>query len=301
MTTSLPDEVVRAATGVGSARVADLAERPLRAGSGAATREVVRLSGTVTVAGRADTFSLVRKTVRQLSRGRHAEASKRLDHWAFWLREPLAYASGVLPSGPGLRAPRCFGVDRDTVYLEDVVGPQQAPDPAAEHLGRWQAGATVPSYPWLAGHQLEQRLAVTELDWSSLDVDPRAVAIWEARAALLDGLDAVPRVLSHGDYSVGNLLSVRDHTVALDWAGLGVSPAGADLAHLALSSLTDLSAIYLDAARGRLPAVDVLRGYRSTMALTGASRLHWMLTRGVDVPDGYVDFLWEHRPRTLPR
>ena len=42
---------------------------------------------------------------------------------------------------------------------------------------------------------------------------------------------------------------------------------------------------------------DMLLGYQTTLALTGASRLHWMLANNVEVPDDYVDFVWESRPR----
>jgi hypothetical protein len=293
----LPPEVLRAATGVS---VADgVAEQPIRGSSGAATGEVVRLVGTVTIQGEGRRFSLVRKTLRPVTSGRHAEASKRPDHWAYWRRELLAYDAQATPTGPGLRAPRCFGVHHDTVYLEDVDGRQEEPDRAAGHLRRWQATAEPPAVPWLAGHQLEQRVAVTHLDWSGIDADPRAVAIWDARHALLDELGPVPRVLSHGDFSIGNLIADGSGTVAIDWGTLGLAPAGADLAHLALSSLTDPLPAYLAASHAGPPEADVLLGYRTTMALTGASRLHWMLSNGVEVPAGYVDFLWAHRPPLL--
>lgn len=108
-------------------------------------------------------------------------------------------------------------------------------------------------------------------------------------------------MLSHGDFSVGNLIANGGDTVAIDWGTVGVAPIGADLAHLALSSLTDRSPAYVDASHGEIPADAVLLGYQTTMALTGASRLHWMLNNQVDVPDHYVDFLWTHRPELLRR
>jgi hypothetical protein len=293
----LPPDVLRAATG--TSVVEHVSERPIRGSSGAATGEVFRLVGAVTIQGESRPFSLIRKTVRPLTSGLHAEASKSPDHWAYWRREPLAYEAKVPPAGPGLRAPRCFGVHLDTVYLEDVTGPPQDPDRAAHHLGRWQVTAKPPSVPWLCGHQLEQRIAVTDLDWSGTEGDRRAVDIWEARNALLDELGRAPRVLSHGDYSLGNLISDGDDTVAIDWGTVGIAPAGADLAHLALSSLTDPLPAYLAASRNGPPADDVLLGYQTTMALTGASRLHWMLNSQADVPHHYVDFLWAHRPPLL--
>jgi len=43
-------------------------------------------------------------------------------------------------------------------------------------------------------------------------------------------------------------------------------------------------------ARRFEPAL-VRAGYATTVALTGASRVHWMLSRGVAVPPGYTDFV----------
>jgi hypothetical protein len=84
--------------------------------------------------------------------------------------------------------------------------------------------------------------------------------------------------------------------VVFDWATLGVSPVGADLAHLALSTLDDLVADYLVGLEGRFDPAAVRAGYRTTLALTGASRVHWMLSRGVPVPQGYEDFLLDQAP-----
>ncbi|WP_231116595.1 phosphotransferase [Motilibacter rhizosphaerae] len=298
MSSVVPSDVLRAATG--SDVALQVVEEPIHGSSGAATAEVVRLTETVVTHGQKRPFSVIHKTVRPLSTGRHAEMATRPDHWAYWRREPLAYAAAVLPTGPGFRAPRCFGVHHDTAYLEDVAGGREDPRRAAEGLCRWQATSRVPSVDWLAAHQLEQRIAVTHLDWTTVDADPRAVAMWEARDRLLDELAVLPRVLSHGDYSLGNLIAADDgDTVALDWGTLGAAPAGADLAHLALSSLTDPLPAYLAASLDGPSPDDVSLGYRTTLVLTGSSRLHWMLSNSVPVPAGYVDFLQEHRPPVL--
>lgn len=79
--------------------------------------------------------------------------------------------------------------------------------------------------------------------------------------------------------------------MVLDWATLGVGPLGADLAHLALSTLDDLVADYLIGLEDRFDAEVIRVGYATTVALTAASRVHWMLSRGVPVPRGYVDFV----------
>jgi hypothetical protein len=106
--------------------------------------------------------------VQPLTGGRHAAAASDPRHWAYWRREPLAYAAGLLPSGPGLSAPRCYGVVDDVVYVADVTGQAESPAVAARRLGAWQAATAVPDVPWLSGHQLAQRIAVSSLLPSNL-------------------------------------------------------------------------------------------------------------------------------------
>jgi aminoglycoside phosphotransferase (APT) family kinase protein len=97
-------------------------------------------------------------------------------------------------------------------------------------------------------------------------------------------------VVCHGDFHVGNLIAGDQVTTVLDWGRLGVGPVGADLAHLALSTLEDPLEAYLAGLGGRFDPGLVRLGYRVTLTLTAASRLHWMLTQGMPVPAGYVDF-----------
>jgi hypothetical protein len=208
----------------------------------------------------------------------------------------MAYASGALPSGPDLSAPRCYGVTGTTIYLEDVAGEPEAPALAAYRLGQWQATAQPPDAPWLGGHQLEQRVAASDLDWSRVTADERAVDIWNRRQETLARLERVPVALTHGDFHMANLVHRHGDTVVLDWGTLGLSPVGADLAHLALSTRLDLTNEYLAGVGSRFPTEAVALGYRGTLALVGASRLHWMLSAGLDVPPGYVDFVWANRP-----
>ncbi|MEQ4716997.1 hypothetical protein [Nonomuraea sp. B19D2] len=82
----------------------------------------------------------------------------------------------------------------------------------------------------------------------------------------------------------------------LDWATLGAAPVGADLAALALSTFVDPVEDYLAGAGGRFQRADVELGYRATLALTGAGRVHWMLSRGMRLPDGYEDFILSRAP-----
>lgn len=296
----IPTSVLAALAGRPGASVAELHAHRISGGTGAATSEVVRLHGELKITGQPpEAFTIVSKTVRPLTQGRHAAHSQDPRHWAHWRREPLAYASGVLPSGPGLRAPRCYGVVDSTVFMEDVPDRREDPHVAAARLGAWHASSRIPNLGWLTTDQLAQRVAVSDLDWSNVDADWRATRLWETGSELLDRLGELPRVLSHGDFNVGNIAQCGDDTVAFDWATFGVAPVGADLAHLALSTLTDLSTEYLSGLGGRYPASAALLGYQATMALVGSSRVHWMLAGGHQVPVGYIDFIWDARPPSV--
>lgn len=287
----IPDAVLDRITGIQGTELTACTATAIDGSTGAATGGVASLSGTWR-AGRAEgTFRVIRKEFRPLTSGRHAKASRQPDHWAYWRREPNAYTSGLLPSGPGLRAPECLGVDGNVLYVEYVDGEPEAPTVAAFRLGRWQAAATIPDAPWLAGHQLAQRLKVSELDWSTVDADPRMPALWARRAELMGTLADVPGVLTHGDFHPVNLLSADGDTVALDWGTLGVAPVGADLAALMLGCREDLLPAYLDGLDGRFAEADVRAGLRVTLGLTGASRVHWMLANRLSVPTGYAGFV----------
>jgi hypothetical protein len=253
--------------------------------SGAATAGVERLTGSVD--GRPVT--MIRKTFRPVTGGRHAAAARDPAHWAYWRRELLAYRSGLLPQGPHLAAPRCFGAGDDAVYLAEVSGPPESPVVAARRLGAWQAETPIPGVSWLGGHQLAQRIAVSQLDFSAVDIPARLRQIWDRREELLTAVQTVPAVVCHGDFHVRNLIAGDAVTTVLDWGTFSAGPVGADLAHLALSCGEDLLDAYLDGLDGRFDPSLVTLGYRITMALTAASRVHWMLSRGDRVPEHYLE------------
>ncbi|MFC4120978.1 phosphotransferase [Nonomuraea zeae] len=255
---------------------------------------MTRLTGLAACDGGEVPFRVVRKEFRPVRTGRHAPYADDPRHWAYWRREPLAYASGLLPCGPELAAPRCHGVVDDVVYLADVTGSPESPGLAARRLGAWQAGAAVPDVPWLAGHQLAQRLAVSE--WTPVAADPRIAGLWRRQGELLDALARLPVVLTHGGFSPGNLLASEGTTVVLDWATLGAGPVGADLAATALGTLVSPMEDYLAGAAGRFRREDAELGYRATVALTGAGRVHWMLSRGMRLPEGYEEFVLSQTP-----
>lgn len=289
----VPDAVWLSA-GVDPVGVAHVDVVPFHDGTGAASGRVELITAELpgTVAQR-----LIRKTFEPLHTGPHAAGSQSPDHWSYWRRELIAYPSGILPQGPALRAPRLFGVADDALYIEYVGERPATTEEAASSVGRWHRRDHTPNQPWLANDQLAQRIAVTRLDWSAVEVDRRLPALWDQRHDWLSQVDALPRCITHGDFSTGNLRVDRSGVIALDWATLGLSPVGFDLAHLALATQDEsLLPIYLDGLTGRFRAADVELGYRITVCLVGASRAHWMVSRSLPLPAGYTDFICAHQP-----
>ncbi|GAB3411952.1 aminoglycoside phosphotransferase family protein [Flindersiella endophytica] len=290
----LPPQVLASLPGGPVSSAARITERSLSGSTGAATRAITHLTLTLDAA---TVLTLIRKEFHPLRGGPHQHGAEDPAHWAYWKRELLAYESGLLPAGPGLRAPRCHAIVDDTVYLEDAGPASPDPEEAAGQLAAWHTSSTLPVVPWLSGHQLAQRVEVSNLDWSAVDADSRAEQLWSSRATLLDRLAGMPHVLSHGDFHLGNLrLDQTGGIVALDWGTLGRAPLGSDLAYLALSAQQDLLTAYLSGLDGRFDRHAADLGYRATLALVGASRVHWMHREGIRVPDGYVDFIWANRP-----
>lgn len=285
---ALPQAVVERLGAGALVRAVDV--EPLSGGMGAASGGVDRLH----VQFEDGVRTVVRKTLVPLDAGRHAVAARARDHWAWWRREVFAYGSGLLPDGADLRAPQCFHADDDTLYLEDVRGLPEDPVTAVTRLARWQR-PVLEVADWLVAGQLQQRLAASSLDWEGVDVEPWVVELWDRREDLLDEYRVLPRVLSHGDFGPGNVLRRGSATVVLDWATLGLAPAGADVALMSLGcGPLDLLTPYLRDSGGDRDVVEL--GYRIHLLLTGVSRLHWMLDRGVPVPAWYLPLLRENRP-----
>lgn len=194
-------------------------------------------------------------------------------HWNYWKREALLYASGLLDDlAPDLVAPRCFAVTADSpaeasIWLEEIHGVPAADWPverfglAACHLGRFQgaylAGRPLPSYDWLSRHGLRQwapdaTYAAPELlrdpaAWQHPLIRPhlpaeaqrQAIRLWAARDALLDAVERLPRTLCHLDFWPPNLfagLGAADghHTVLIDWSFAGLGAPTEDTANLVM-------------------------------------------------------------------
>ncbi len=184
----VPTLVWRSA-GVDPADVSHVETTRVVDGTGAASGQLQLVTATLHGSG---TLRLIRKTFAQLTSGPHAEASRRPDHWAYWRRELTAYQSGVLPAGADLRAPRLYGAVDDDLYIEYVGEQQPNAAAAAAALGRWHHADHTGEHLWLARNQLAQRIAVSDLGWSAVDLDHRVRDIWDRRHGYLNDLQALP-------------------------------------------------------------------------------------------------------------
>ncbi len=193
-------------------------------------------------------------------------------HWYYWRREALAYSSGLLDhlAGP-LRAPRCLGVferpDNSVgIWMEDLAAGTPA---AAWDLARYRsashalgvaqgasvaAGEEPPSWVargWLRQYVERRQPFLAILDdsvaWDQplvaahLPAQTRStvLAIWEARDELLGEVEAAPRCLCHNDLHPGNMFSLGDDPVVIDWAFAGWGHLGEDAANLIFDAVWD--------------------------------------------------------------
>lgn len=306
---------------------------PLRRGSGIASTGPFLVSGQATVQGTTKDWTMVLKIVRPPVGSRYDREARVASHWAYWRREPLAYASAVLKHLQGLAAPRCYGIvenaneERILLWLEAVQGANVALDVSrvqavARALGQFN-GAAAPvdgamEMEWLARQALRSRMERMALEqaphgfaertlwrhsaiqhWLPSGFEAAVAYLWERRIELLDGLDALPHTIVHGDANPENILLPQRHTIeappiGLDWSNLGVAALGTDLAdHVVWSYLTGgaSTANYpidsaVDAYCAGLSDVgyactraDVVMGFNASAALMAAARLHWLVTR----------------------
>ncbi|HEY9566075.1 MAG TPA: phosphotransferase, partial [Nocardioides sp.] len=169
------------------------------------------------------------------------------------------------------------------------VEPVALPGPfLARALGRF-AGTPLPEVSWLARNQLADRLDRIERrgGWATLartTVADVADRLWTRRPVHLATLDALPRVLQHGDPVPANLISrAAEDVVAIDWSTLGVGAVGADLGYLSLTAREDFAVLAEAYAEG-LPAgvaspTEVVLGARINAVYTAVSRAEWALAR----------------------
>ncbi|MDP9326070.1 MAG: aminoglycoside phosphotransferase family protein [Candidatus Dormibacteraeota bacterium] len=206
-------------------------------------------------------------------------------HPNYWLRELLVYESGLLDQLPGIRAPRCFAVDRldgatAWIWLEDVTDPVGShwpaaryrlaarrlgefngayltgrPLPVGDHLSRQWLRKFVddfaPAFARLSGvrdHPLVQRC------WPGGQLQ-RVHRLWAERETFLDALERLPQTFCHLDAFPRNLM-IPDgdrEVVALDWSYAGMGAVGSELASMAAAS-----ACFYDLDPTQLRSIDQL-------------------------------------------
>jgi len=195
--------------------------------------------------------------------------------WDYPLREPLAYASGLLAVLPGtLAAPRCLAVEAQPdgtfqLWLEAIADAyprlwtRDRYALVAQCLGRFNgtylAGAPLPDEPWLSRSWLRDFIepsgpALTELDrlvgaggpplLRQLYPSPVVAKLWRLwteRERFLAALGRLPQTFCHHDAFRRNLLhrpgSDGAELVAIDWAFAGHGAVGEELGQLVMASL----------------------------------------------------------------
>ena len=264
----------------------------------ASTDGVYRVTGTAAVTGQTIAWSLILKRLVAPAPAGAAGAAG-----LAWQREALAYESGLLADLPdGLRAPRCFGVERPDaahagIWLEDLAGAQEPPFTAAQYrllarglgafAGAYLTTRSLPASPWLVQRnarrfveQAAQQMATLDRlrdhplvhrAWPA-DVLGRILRVHDEAAALLQALEARPHSVCHQDAVPRNLFVRQEaggppEAVAIDWGLVGVGPLGRDLAYLVPGGVHTLQL-----APEALPDIEAvaLDGY-----LTGLADVGW--------------------------
>ena len=190
-----------------------------------------------------------------------------IDRWNYWLREPLAYQSGVVGcfAEEGVRAPACVGVDitdEDAVVAMEFVDGTPAENwdidtyaEVARRLGSISKANSLSAerYQTLNGC-LKGSCATTApkkpVIWELLDDDrawnqplvaehfPPALRsaaneLHAQRHRLYSVLESLPRTLCHLDFWTKNLIETDDGSfVLLDWAFVGDGALGEDIGNL---------------------------------------------------------------------
>jgi hypothetical protein len=237
---------VRRATGAPEAELATWAVEPLPYQDfGGGSRLLQRVSGTARV-GRSGAPVAWSMVVKSFQRTADDLSSDEAGDYAYWRREASLYASGLLDDlPPGIRGPRCYGVERgperEVVWLEDVQ--ELYPGGwsldrfglAARHLGRFNGAFLgrddVVHLPWMADlRSVLEFWAINDATQPGLAamLDPEAwsrtvsaAGLREAReptalrrllvdrTPLLQALAELPSTLCHHDATAPNLFAAR--------------------------------------------------------------------------------------------
>jgi Phosphotransferase enzyme family len=187
-------------------------------------------------------------------------------HRNYWLREWLAFESGLLGDLPGqLRAPTTFLTTAPSpgeawIWMEDVEGRVGDEWPVSDYAsvafdagttqGAYATGAAdLPTYDWLSRgwlrgwvDALARHIPLLHDDaaWSGslsmmAPLRERAADLWAHREELLAMVERAPQCLVHCDFWPMNLIAADDGTtVAVDWSQVGIGGVGQDLDQLTL-------------------------------------------------------------------
>jgi hypothetical protein len=261
-----------------------------------ATAGLYRISGTGSVGGETVPWSLILKVV-QVSDDRFG-GSVDPGHANYWKRELLIYQSGLLEKLPGIRAPRCFGVEQvrsavARIWLEDVAdhrGSCWSParfDLAARRLGEFNgaylAGRPLPAATYLSRRWLRSFVGdfaaafkqlpllrdhpMVQRCWPDGLLD-RVLQLWDERHSFLDALERLPQTFCHLDAFPRNLLIEHgsQDVVALDWSFAGLGAVGSELAPMVAATVA-----FFDAEPERMGTIDklVFNGYLNGLRTAG--------------------------------
>ena len=228
-------------------------------------------------------------------------------HHSWWRREAEVARSGFLNGPRGLIAPAPISVDEDeegiTLWSPVVPSASIADEAVASALGRFSS-QSLQDPGWFNQDMLRHRIAATDdvgglgpLEESAI-IDDSLVrtchALWEVRESILDDLDGLPKVLSHGDALPRNMLCLDGaNVIAIDWGQLGYNTVGADLATFSLYATEELDSLippYCEGLRVSGQAVEegsVRHATVLTAALIAMSRASRAVAGGGDV-DAYL-------------
>jgi hypothetical protein len=257
--------VVRKAVGSDAAELLTWRRRSIHAPFNQTTGGVHRLSGDARVEGDVVRWSVILKVVRasdDASIGGSADAED-------WMREALIYRSGILEAIPGIRAPRCFGVDEvdgaaALLWLEDIhdhVGSGWTPAlyrlggrRLGEFNGAYFTGRALPAAPFLSRRWLRTLVEGFGEAWAQLPplrhhplvrrcwpdglVD-RLLGLWQERDAFLEALERLPQTFCHLDAFPRNLLidGRTEGVVAVDWSFAGIGGVGTEISPMVPASV----------------------------------------------------------------
>jgi hypothetical protein len=287
---------VAKAVGSETVDVTDWRAEPIHKAFNQTTKGLYRIYGNGRDRGRTVPWSVVLKVIR--ASGGPFGGSADPAGANYWKRELLIYGSGLLENLPGIRAPRCLGVDQREageawIWLEDV--PRGATSRwsavcyrlAARSLGvfngAYLAERALPSAPYLSHSWLRAFVGEFGGAFAALpsvrdyplvrrcwpgDLLDRVLQLWEERDAFLAALEGLPQTFCHLDAFPRNLLvdPAAQDVVALDWSYAGIEAVGAELAPMVAASVC-----FFDADPDQMRGIDeaVFDGYVEGLRAAG--------------------------------